>query len=351
MKKRLIAYHLPQFHEIKENNEWWGEGYTEWTAVKNWKPYFKGHQLRKPSEELGYYDLSNPQVLEKQYEIASNYGLEGFCFWTYWFGNGEMLLEKPLEHLLLPNSKVKYCFAWANHSWWDKSTWRLLKEQKYLGKEDYINFYKTLSPHFNNPNYIKKDNKLVLVIYESQDIPDLNVFMDTFNKLAIEDGYDGFFFIADHFAPEPKYLSKKEIIDIFDSYMCTNYPFKNRSILKKIIGRLIRWYSWTFLGPDSFSYPKLMKNIFKKEYGDKKFIPMIFTGWDSTPRHKKRGIVTRNFNEKTFEEHARYIFEFNNKNDFVFIKSWNEWAEGNVLEPDDIFGTKLLNIIKKLNNK
>ena len=235
MKKRLIAYHLPQFHEIKENNEWWGEGYTEWTAVKNWKPYFKGHQLRKPSDELGYYDLSDPQVLEKQYEIASNYGLEGFCFWTYWFGNGEMLLEKPLEHLLLPNSKVKYCFAWANHSWWDKSTWRLLKEQKYLGKEDYINFYKTLSPHFNNPNYIKKDNKLLLSIFMPQDIPDIEVFMNTLNNLAMKDGYDGFFFIADHFAPEPKYLSKKALDNLRDIQDLVNdLPEDTLKLIEKV---------------------------------------------------------------------------------------------------------------------
>lgn len=345
MKKRLIAYHLPQFHEIKENNEWWGEGYTEWTAVKNWKPYFKGHQLRKPSEELGYYDLSDPQVLEKQYEIASNYGLEGFCFWTYWFGNGEMLLEKPLEHLLLPNSKVKYCFAWANHSWWDKSTWRLLKEQKYLGKEDYINFYNTFSKHFNNPNYIKIDNKLVLTIFLPEDIPDLEIFMSTFNELAQKDGFNGFYFISNH--STKKTFSK----NLFDAYMNNNALFDNRNIFQKVIERLVRKYSWTFLGPIKYSYPKMVKNLYIKKCKNDNFIPSIFAGWDTTARHKKKGVILTGFSDKSFDTHVKNIFSLNSSNDFIFIKSWNEWAEGNVLEPDDIFGTKLLNIIKKLNNK
>lgn len=343
MKKRLIAYHLPQFHEIKENNEWWGEGYTEWTAVKSWRPYFKGHIIRKPSEELGYYDLSDAQVLERQYEIASNYGLEGFCFWTYWFGNGDRLLEKPLEHLLLPTSKVKYCFAWANHSWWDKSIWRLLKEQKYLGEEDYINFYRELSPHFNNPNYIKKDNRLLLSIFMPQDIPDIEVFFETLNKLAIEDGFNGFYFISDQSLDIGKVKSN------FDAYMCNHLFFKNRNFFQKVIDRLVRMYSWTFLGPVKYSYSRLMSNLFDDVYKDEKFIPSILTGWDSTPRHKKRGVLMVDFNEDSFEKHVKHIFDLKSSNDFVFIKSWNEWAEGNAVEPDSIYNTKLLSILKKYN--
>lgn len=345
MKKRLIAYHLPQFHEVKENNEWWGEGYTEWTALKKWKPYFKGHQLRKPTEELGYYDLLNPEILEKQYDIASSYGLEGFCFWTYWFGAGERLLEKPLENLLLPSNKVKYCFAWANHSWWDKSTWRLLKEQKYLGEEDYISFYKTLSPHFNNQNYLKKDNKLLLSIFMPQDIPDLELFTSTLNKLAINDGFDGFYFISDQCTEVVKNLK------LFNAYMHSPAMFRNRNILQKILERLIRYYSWTFIGPMKYSYNKMMFGIYNDLAKISDFIPIIFTGWDTTARHSKRGVVLDGFNEESFEKHVKEVFDLNTKNEFIFIKSWNEWAEGNVLEPDDIFKYKLLEIINKYNSK
>lgn len=342
MNKRLIAYHLPQFHEIKENNEWWGEGYTEWIALKNWKPYFKNHKLRKPTS-LGYYDLLNPEVLEKQYEIASNYGLEGFCFWTYWFGAGDRLLEKPLEHLLLPESKVKYCFAWANHSWWDKSTWRLLKEQKYLGKEDYISFYKTLSPHFNNPNYIKKDNKLLLSIFMPQDIPDLELFIDTLNKLAIADGFNGFYFISDQCLDE---IRNK---NLFDAYMHSTAMFRNRNIFQKIIERLVRYHSCTFLGPIKYSYKKMMTDMYKDLSKISNFIPSIFTGWDTTARHGNRGVVLKDFDVQSFDNHVKEVFNLNINNEFIFVKSWNEWAEGNVLEPDDIFGNELLEVIKKAN--
>lgn len=343
MKKRLIAYYLPQFHEIKENNVWWEEGYTEWTALKKWKPYFNGHQLRMPTKELGYYDLSNHEVLEKQYEIASNYSLEGFCFWIYWFGAGDRLLEKPLEHLLLSNSKVKYCLAWANHSWRDRSASRLLKEQKYLGKQDYISFYKTMAAHFNNPNYIKKDNKLLLSIFAPQDIPDLEIFLGTLNNLAQKDGFDGFYFISDQ--------SRAEIIkkNLFDGYMHSIAMFKNRNILQKIMERLIKHYGLSLLGPVRYSYKKMMSDIYAEFIDMPSFIPMIFTGWDTTPRHKNRGNVMKDFNVTTFKEHVDNIFSLKTNSDFIFIKSWNEWAEGNVLEPDSLFQDKLLKIIKENN--
>lgn len=343
MKKRLIAYHLPQFHEIKENNEWWGEGYTEWTALNNWRPAFNEHTLRKPGE-LGYYDLSDPNILEKQYEMASQYGIEGFCFWTYWFGAGERLLERPLEHLLLPKSKIKYCLAWANHTWYDKSNWRLLKEQKYLGKEDYVRFFETMLPHFKNPNYIRKDNKIVFTVFMPQDVPDFDIFANTWNELIKKEGFDGFYFIGDQINKKLKFSNH------FDAFMHSPAIFTTRSVLQKIIDRLVRIHSWTFFGPIKYSYPKRVRGMYKKFYQADNFIPSIFSGWDSTARHGKRGIVLEDFNEQTFRDHVDEIFALNTKNEFIFIKSWNEWAEGNLLEPDDILGDSLLHIIKNANS-
>lgn len=342
MKKRLIAYHLPQFHQIKENDLWWGEGYTEWTAIQKWVPYFKGHLLRKP-ERLGYYDLRTPEVLEEQYKIASSHGIEGFCFWSYWFGEGERLLEKPLENLLVPTSQVKYCFAWANHSWIDKSNGRLLKQQNYLGEEDYKKFFQVMLPHFRNPNYIKKDNKLVFCIFMPQDIPDFDVFYAVWNKLIQKEGYDGFYFIGDRISSKLKYKS------LFDAFMQSSTMFANRNIFHKILDRLIRSYSWTFLGPMKYSYKKMMKNLYTDLYKSDNFIPTIFSGWDSTPRHAKRGVVLYDFNLDSFRKHVKDIFALHTKNEFIFIKSWNEWAEGNILEPDDIFKDSLLKVIKTIN--
>jgi hypothetical protein len=167
--------------------------------------------------------------------------------------------------------------------------------------------------------------------------------MNTFNQLAVADGFDGFYFISDQSLDIPKIENK------FDAYMCNHLFFKNRNLFQKVLDKLVRIYSWTFLGPIKYSYPKLMDNLFIKVNNDDKFVPTIFAGWDSTPRHKKRGVVMTDFNEKTFEEHVSHIFKINSLNQFIFIKSWNEWAEGNALEQDDIYDTKLLDIIKKYN--
>lgn len=342
MKKRLIAYHLTQFHQIPENDLWWGEGYTEWTAIRKWQPYFKNHILRKP-ERLGYYNLLDPETLENQFEIASKHNIEGFCFWTYWFGAGERLLEKPLEHLLSSKSSVKYCLAWANHSWMDKSKWKLLKEQKYLGENDYKMFFEAMLPHFKNKNYIKYNNKPILSIFMPQEIPDFDVFYSTWNRLIQKEGFDGFYFITDQISDTLKFPH------LFDAFMQSGSFFANRTLWQKILDRLIRIYSWTFLGPMRYSYPQLAKKMYLNSPKNNNFIPTIFTGWDSTPRHGKRGIVLENFTPESFKEHVQEVFDLNTKNEFIFIKSWNEWAEGNLIEPDDIFGDSLLKVIRDIN--
>lgn len=342
LKKRIIAYHLPQFHPIKENDQWWGPGYTEWTAMKRWKPYFKGHELRRP-ERLGYYNLLEPGIINKQFEIADQYGIEGFCFWTYWFGNGERLLEKPLEQLLRPENKVRYCIAWANHDWFDKSKWRLLKKQSYLGRDDYEKFFFEMLPHFKNPRYIKKDNRLVVSIFMPNDCPDLNVFCNTWNELSIKEGFGGIYFVSDQYQKDFKFN------DCFSAFCHSPAMFSNRNIFQRIIERLVRYHNWTFLGPMRYSFPRLMRGIYKNLSKNDKFIPTIFSGWDTTPRHASRGVVLKDFNEKTFADHVSEVFSLGTKEDFIFIKSWNEWAEGNVLEPDNIFRDKILEVIKKAN--
>jgi len=341
-KKRILAYYLPQFHETPENNEWWGKGYTEWTAIKNWRPHFRGHRLRKPTD-LGYYDLLEPGVIEKQYDLASRHGIEGFCFWTYWFGNGETLLEKPMQQLLESKSRVRYCIAWANHTWFNKTKGILLKEQKYLGREDYAKFFEAMLPHFKSGRYIMESNRPVVAIYIPEDIPDLEVFRSTWDELARKNGFDGIYLVADKISPNLKRP------DLFDAFTHSLAMFSNRSFLQKVRERLIRQHGWTFLGPVRYSFAKTTKNAFKRFQNDSRFLPIIFTGWDTTPRHGKRGVVLEDFTEQAFSSQVNEALNFPNKTEFVFIKSWNEWAEGNALEPDDRFGKTLLDIVRKAN--
>ncbi|MBX7230530.1 MAG: glycoside hydrolase family 99-like domain-containing protein [Bdellovibrionales bacterium] len=342
LKKRLIAYHLPQFHRIKENDMWWGAGYTEWTALKKWKPYFKGHKLRFPGN-LGYYDLLDPSILERQYRLANEHSIEGFCFWTYWFGNGEKLLEKPLDLLLRPQSHVKYCLAWANHDWVDKSKGILLKRQTYLGKKDYKAFFYSYLPHFSNPNYIKIKNRPLISIFKPQDIPDFDAFYLTWEELIQREGFDGMYFISDQFIPHFKYNN------FFQGFAHSPSMFKNRTFFQKILEKLIRDYKFTVFGPMKYSFPAMMRNIYKDFSSNNKFIPTIFSGWDTTPRHGKRGVVLNDFDLASFQKHVEEVFAFNPSQELIFIKSWNEWAEGNLLEPDNIFGNQMLEILKNKN--
>ncbi|MCH4244371.1 glycosyltransferase WbsX family protein [Acinetobacter gerneri] len=342
----MLAYYLPQFHEIEENNLWWGKGFTEWTNVKNAKNYFNGHEIRRPIQPLGEYDLMlSEKIVEKQFKIAQENGVDGFLVWNYWFGNEEKILEKPFEKVLNDKQNVKYAFAWANHSWLNKSKGILLKEQKYLGKEDYIKYFAYLKSHFLSENYIKKDNKPVFSIFMPSLIPDLLDLIETFNKLAIEIGFDGIFWLAENTTENDSYRT------YFDRYMDSALFLKGRShypikfFLERVNSRTLGKIN--FLGPFVYNYVYLA-NIYKKHCLNDNELGVIFSGWDTGIRHGKNGIILREFSESSFQKHIEDVFNKakENKSDMVILKSWNEWAEGNLLEPDSIFGLNLLNILK-----
>ena len=129
---QLIAYYLPQFYEIEFNNNYWGKGYTEWTATANAKPLFKGHYQPHVPADLGFYNLLMPEAQIAQAEMAKKYGIDGFCYWHYWFGNGKTIMEKPFENMLKnSNVDIPFCLAWANHNWHNPSTKELILEQTY----------------------------------------------------------------------------------------------------------------------------------------------------------------------------------------------------------------------------
>lgn len=343
MKKNIIAYYLPQFHEIKENNEWWGEGFTEWTALNNAKPYFSTQKIRYPNDMLGYYDLTNKNIIEKQYQLAKENGIDAFCIWTYWFGNEEKILERPLSIILKEKLNVRYCIAWANHTWYNKSKGLLLKEQKYLGYSDYKKFFNYLLPHFQSDNYIKKNNRPVVTIFDPSSIPDFEIFSSTWNDLAKENGFDGVFFIGDFTTPYSKN------VNLLDGYLDSRVMYKNRTLLQKIREKLVRKYRIKTLGPIKYDYVKTICSLWKQSASSSKEIPIIFSGWDTTIRHGKQGVFYSNFNEHSFEVNVKNALDYNNNQEIVFLKSWNEWAEGNTVEPDTIHSDGLLKIIAKHN--
>ena len=204
IKARVIAFYLPQFHPIPENDKWWGKGFTEWTNVGKAKPLFKGHYQPRVPADLGYYDLRMPEVREAQAEMAREAGIEGFCYWHYWFGNGKQLLERPFNEVLASGKPdFPFCLGWANETWTNKS-WEagtrqmklsVLMEQKY-SLEDYEKHFYSVLPAFRDSRYIQVDGMPLFLVFRPLEIPDGRVFINLWKELAVKNGLKGIHFVG-----------------------------------------------------------------------------------------------------------------------------------------------------------
>lgn len=340
-----IAYYLPQFHCIPENDKWWGEGFTEWVQVKSAIKQYKDHQLLLP--EMGnYYDLTDVSVIEKQYQLAREHSITGFCMWHYWFGNGDKLLEKPAELILNSEIDVRYCFGWANHSWWNKKENLLLKEQMYPGEDDQIEHIKYLLPFFNDGRYIKIDGKPVFLIFKIYEIPHARQWLKNFRRIAQFFGIKDLYIIGE-------FSKESDIIEYgLDAVVNSRGMFKSRTLFEKIRDKLIhkKILPEKYFNPRKYSYAKLSKG-FNKDVTSEKVLPVIIPRWDSTIRHGRNGWILYGSNPDTFAVHVKDVKKILEKRDvtnrIVITKSWNEWAEGNFIEPDNINGKAYLEIVKK----
>ncbi|WP_034922755.1 glycoside hydrolase family 99-like domain-containing protein [Gillisia sp. CAL575] len=363
---KFLAYYLPQFHPIPENDEWWGKGFTEWTNVAKAKPLFNGHYQPKLPADLGFYDLRIPQVQIDQANLAREHGIDGFIYYQYWFGDGKMLLEKPAE-AMLKNDKIDlpFCFCWANETW--KGIWhgldssKVLIEQKYFGNEDYIRYFEYLLPFFRDDRYIKIDNKPMFHIYKIQDIPDLLEFFRIFNKLSIENGFAGIYFVSSVVSHSNVSLDYNEIegqvgLDIFQKLRYEQDFLFSNGTLKRIenrVKRILRSKNSTNVQvkPIICDY-KVGTARLEVKIPHSKYIPCVFPNWDNSARSGKKSLIFKNSNPETWKRHlTNNVVELldNPENPpFIFIKSWNEWAEGNYLEPDVRFGYGWLEAVKKV---
>lgn len=369
-KIKFLAYYLPQFHPIPENDLWWGKGFTEWTNVAKAKPLFKDHYQPKIPADLGFYDLRLNEVKEKQAELAKEYGIDGFIYYQYHFGRGKMLLEKPAEDMLKDKRiNIPFCFCWANETW--KGIWHgvdnpdTLIEQEYGGEMDYMDYFNYLLPFFNDPRYIKVENKPMFHILRVEDIPDFDKFAKIFNSLAKEAGFDGVFLIStitlnNDLVLENNSLQGQVGLETFRRMRYSqNTFFSPNSFLLKIelkIKKFIGYFSK--IGdrkrPLIFDYKKGVSSL-NIHFTNKKYIACVFPNWDNSPRSGKKSLIFKNANPVDWEEHLSKTVNELQKNPenppFIFIKSWNEWAEGNYLEPDIKFGHGWLQAVKNVKNK
>ena len=345
-KIQLIAYYLPQFYEIEFNNNYWGKGYTEWTATANAKPLFKGHYQPHVPADLGFYNLLMPEAQIAQAKMAKEYGIDGFCYWHYWFGNGKTIMEKPFENMLQnKNVDIPFCLAWANHNWHNPSTKELILEQTYPGVDDYIEHFNYLLPAFRDERYIKVDGKLIFVIYAPPFVPDLNVFIDLWNDLAIKNGLKGFFFVGSG-------QTKGRVQDYLKYNLSAVNTIRLHEFKEHRSGLYNRWCNLRnmFLHStlDTATYAEASQYFLMEEDSAENVIPTIVAGWDHTPRTGRKALILTNYTPNVFREHVEHVLSCISKkeNKLCFIKSWNEWAEGNALEPDLKYGLDFLKSLK-----
>lgn len=377
-RARVIAFYLPQFHPVPENDKYWGKGFTEWTNVAKAKPLFKGHEQPRIPADLGFYDLRLAEVRKAQAELAKEAGIEGFCYWHYWFGNGKQVLEMPFNKVVESGEpNFPFCVGWANHDWttktWEKgkgvATDATIFKQEYPGKEDHIAHFYSLLPAFKDPRYIKVNGKLLFAIYEAHFIPDVKEFINLWNDLAVKNGLSGFHFVALSVSLPNIKLNDLAVLDQaikkrFDEYYAMGFDavnsinFKYAELkaggkFKKAINGLVRKI-WPGALIEKYDYKQIIKYFYTKEDEKETVYPQLIAGWDRTPRSGKRAIVYYNSTPENFSVAVQRAIECVSKKNpehrIIFLNSWNEWGEGAYLEPDLRYGKAFIQILGKAIN-
>lgn len=363
-KPLIIAFYLPQYHPIPENDEWWGKGFTEWTNVGKAKPLYKGHYQPKVPADLGYYDLRNPEVREQQAELAREAGVNAFCYWHYWFGNGKELLEKPFKEVVESGKPdFPFCLGWANENWqaklWNSDLSSTVKKdlivQEYPGIKDIKNHFYSQLNAFKDPRYVRIDGRPLFLIYSPTKHPQLQEFLKTWNVLIKENGVaESFYFVG--LAKDDKDMEyvKSLGFDAVSGGLLERLPaaYMKKNILYRMIKYILRT---RFNRPVIISYKKAAPLLVHKDFDTKEFvIPTLMPNWDHSPRSGGNSVILHNSTPQYFEKHCidvlNVVKQKNNK--IIFLKSWNEWGEGNYMEPDLKYGKgyihALANAIKKV---
>lgn len=380
MKVRIIALYLPQFHPIPENDLWWGPGFTEWINVVRAKPLFRGHRQPRIPADLGFYDLRLPETREQQARLARAAGIEGFCYYHYWFGGGKQLLERPFNEVVASGKPdFPFCICWANHTWSNK-TWRrtsalqrdgLMVEQTYPGREDDTAHFLSLLDAFRDRRYMTVDGKLLFTIYDPLGFPHVGDFIELWQRLAAEHGLPGFYFVgmtpstlSFKITPDgkrqpamPNLRSSAEIYNhvLSQGFDAVNsfgkrrgemlYEGKVKNIAKAVMRRM-----GLPAGSQCYDYERTVANFFAPEDAWENVFPTILPQWDRSPRVASADGVYVNVTPEKFGRHIRRAMDIVSRKEdehrIIYLKSWNEWGEGNYVEPDEEFGHGLLDALR-----
>lgn len=372
-KARVIALYLPQYHPVAENDKYWGKGFTEWTNVAKAKPLFKGHYQPRIPADLGFYDLRLPQVRKEQAELAKEAGIEGFCYWHYWFGNGKEVLQMPFDEVVKSGEPdFPFCLGWALHDWTTK-TWEkgssiakdtMIFKQEFPGEEDDIKHFYRLLDAFKDKRYIKVDGKLLFSILVPRAMPEPKRFMDLWNRLAKENGLLGFHFVGiidsmptitkdnidkavDENISEVKALGFDAVGTTDQKYAELKTGGKFRKVCFAVVRKL---FPGALL--DKFDYSKIIDNFYSPSDRRDDVYPQLLAGWDRSPRSGRKAIIYYNNTPETFEKAAKKAVECVEDKEaehrIVFLNSWNEWGEGAYMEPDLKYGKGKIQVLHKI---
>lgn len=377
---KVMAYYLPQYHSIPENDAVWGAGFTEWTNVKKATSLFEGHYQPRIPLNGNYYNLLDLDTLKWQVELAKENGVFGFSIYHYWF-SGLKLLNKPLEMIRdNPSLSMPYNITWANESWsnaWSKPNQpKSFLIQKYGNENEWRQHYEYFAGFFKDPNYIKTDNKPELNIYRPEQIPKLKKMLTYWNDLAVEDGFDGISFGTqqvdftilglDHSLFD-RIIKYQPIYSLADESIMPNFVhnvFRNRKKLilerhapwaldvlqkLKLVTAPKKWNSNDTASVLKFDYNRVADVAIGRKSSSSKSVPGFFVGFDNTARIGNKGIVIQStpqeFRQKFRQQLLNWRQHYNS--DYLYMFAWNEWGEGGYLEPDEEYGLQYLEILNE----
>lgn len=363
---KIIANYLPQYHETELNNMFWGKGYTDWAGVKKAKPTYHGHMQPKVPLNDHYYDLSHPEEIAKQIEMANNYGIYGFAIYHYWFNSQLQALQKPAEIILkYKEFDTHYLFIWDNSSWirtWSAiqngNSWSanvdegvtdrnngVLAELDYGNEEDWKIHYEYLKPFFQDERYIKIDGMPVFGIFNPRTEPEtLRKMISCWDKLARESGFEGIRVLVNcnkgnHGVSEDGFF-----------YEPTNSGWETRTLIQKSVNYLYKRFGEKINRPRKYDYDTIWRKLLSKARNCKneRIYFGAFAQYDDTPRRGRHARIVMNASSQKFKSYLSELVEISEEQskEFIFITAWNEWGEGAYLEPDTVNNYSYLEAIR-----
>lgn len=347
MKPKVIAFYLPQYHPIPENDHAWGRGFTEWRNVGKSIPYFDGQYQPRLPGELGYYDLRVPEVMEHQAELALANGVDAFCYYYYWF-NGRRLLHLPIDNMLRRRKPaMPFCFCWANENWtrrWDGHEKEIIVGQDHNPKDD-IDFIRFIMPALEDPRYLRVNGKPLLLVYRTELFPDPVATAERWRNETIRAGIGDLYLVrCEGFDP----WTTPDSIGFDAAYEVPTFilPDELKVTELKALHPRTEWQGRVY------DYQRIVDYYLSRERPSYKRYHGPMLAWDNTPRHGNRAVVFHGVTDERFERWVTGALR-QTRRDFVgeerllFVNAWNEWAEGSYLEPDLRYGSQFLKALRR----